>query len=119
MSFLTRVAFRRAPVAVNASRGRMGLVANRRSNLHTTPVLAALSESDLGREDRDKEIDHHKEDQLQKQKEGKGHWKSELASNSEATVKADRGEVDASPDNIKKLQDETAEAAKADHAGEK
>ena len=32
------------------------------------------------------EIDHHKNDQLQKQKDGKGHWKGELASQSEAAV---------------------------------
>ena len=35
-----------------------------------------------------KEIDHHKNDQLNKQKEGKGHWKGELASQSEAAVSA-------------------------------
>lgn len=34
-----------------------------------------------------KEIDHHKDDQLRKQKEGKGHWKGELASNSESAVR--------------------------------
>jgi hypothetical protein len=28
----------------------------------------------------------HKQDQLQKQKDGKGHWKPELASNSEESV---------------------------------
>lgn len=28
----------------------------------------------------------HKQDQLQKQKEGRGHWKPELASNSEESV---------------------------------
>ncbi len=32
-------------------------------------------------------------DQLQKQKEGKGHWKSELSSNSEANVGLLRGQV--------------------------
>lgn len=37
-------------------------------------------------DERKGEIDHHKDDQLNKQKEGKGHWKRELASNSEATV---------------------------------
>lgn len=36
--------------------------------------------------DRHSEIDYHKEDQLKKQKEGKGHWKKELASNSESAV---------------------------------
>lgn len=37
-------------------------------------------------DDRKAAIDHHKEDQLNKQKEGKGHWKQELSSNSEAAV---------------------------------
>ena len=37
-------------------------------------------------DDLHKEIDHHKDDQLRKQKEGKGHWKAELASQSEAAV---------------------------------
>ncbi|KAI9859170.1 MAG: hypothetical protein M1830_006318, partial [Pleopsidium flavum] len=70
------------------------------------------------REDVDKEIDHHKNDQLQKQKEGKGHWKGELSSNSEANVKADRAETDSSPDGIKKLQEETTKFAKSQHKGE-
>ena len=30
--------------------------------------------------------ERHKQDQLQKQKDGKGHWKPELASNSEEAV---------------------------------
>lgn len=37
-------------------------------------------------DDRKAKIDHHKQDQLNKQKEGKGHWKGELGSNSEAAV---------------------------------
>ncbi|KAL9027660.1 MAG: hypothetical protein Q9196_003848, partial [Gyalolechia fulgens] len=37
-------------------------------------------------EDRKAAIDHHKNDQLNKQKDGKGHWKKELSSNSEAAV---------------------------------
>lgn len=40
-----------------------------------------IDHPDLG-EQREK----HKEDQLQKQKEGKGHWKPELASDSEEAV---------------------------------
>jgi hypothetical protein len=42
-----------------------------------------------GRDDDDvqKEIEGHKNDLLQKQKEGKGHWKKELASSSEAAVR--------------------------------
>lgn len=34
-------------------------------------------------------IDEHKHDQLNKQKEGKGHWKGELSSNSESAVRVD------------------------------
>jgi len=37
-------------------------------------------------EGRAEEIDHHKDDMLKKQKEGKGHWKEELASSSESIV---------------------------------
>ncbi|KAL8824790.1 MAG: hypothetical protein Q9170_008041 [Blastenia crenularia] len=37
-------------------------------------------------DDRKAKIDEHKHDQLNKQKEGKGHWKRELSSNSEAAV---------------------------------
>jgi len=36
---------------------------------------------------RAEEAEHHKQDQLQKQKEGKGHWKDELASDSESIVR--------------------------------
>lgn len=55
----------------------------------------ALSSEETGltaccpdREDVDKEIEHHKTDQLDKQKDGKGHWKGELASNSESAVRS-------------------------------
>ena len=38
-------------------------------------------------EDRPGEIEFHKNEQLKKQKEGKGHWTPELSSNSEAAVR--------------------------------
>jgi hypothetical protein len=37
-------------------------------------------------EDQAENNERHKQDQLKKQKEGKGHWKPELASNSEEAV---------------------------------
>ncbi|TKA71988.1 hypothetical protein B0A49_07372 [Cryomyces minteri] len=67
-----------------------------------------LTEDDVNHEGRAEEAEHHKQDQLKKQKEGKRHWKDELASDSESIIKAERGEIDASQDTIKKLQDETA-----------
>ena len=45
-----------------------------------------LSIIDQDADDRKAKIDHHKDDQLNKQKEGKGHWKKELGSNSESAV---------------------------------
>ncbi|KAK4574497.1 hypothetical protein LTR86_001338 [Recurvomyces mirabilis] len=75
-------------------------------------VLAVGKESALHNEGRPEEVEAHKQDQLQKQKEGKGHWKDELASDSESIVKADRGETGTSAkDNIKELQKETEKLA--------
>ena len=37
-------------------------------------------------EERKADIDHHKNDQLKKQEDGKNHWKEELSSNSESAV---------------------------------
>ena len=57
----------------------------------------------------------HKDDSLAKQKQGKGHWKPELASDSEEAVKADRAASGKSAgsleDNIKELQERTKKAA--------
>ncbi|KAL9596768.1 MAG: hypothetical protein Q9219_005593 [cf. Caloplaca sp. 3 TL-2023] len=61
-------------------------------------------------DDRKAKIDHHKHDQLHKQKEGKGHWKTELSSNSEAAIKADRDEISNVEEDISKLMKETEEA---------
>lgn len=58
--------------------------------------------------DKGGDYEKHKQDQLQKQKEGKGHWKPELASNSEEAVAADRNGHNGS---IKDLQDKTAKHA--------
>lgn len=58
------------------------------------------------------EFDKHKQDSLAKQRAGKGHWKPELASQSEENVKADRmGPGEASEAAMKRLQDRTKEAA--------
>ncbi|KAK8106893.1 uncharacterized protein PG998_008906 [Apiospora kogelbergensis] len=53
----------------------------------------------------------HKEDLLSKHKDGKGHWKPELASNSEEAVKADRSTTGSSKEDISKLQEQTKKAA--------
>jgi len=71
----------------------------------------AGKEDSLHTEGRAEEIEAHKQDQLNKKKEGKQHWEDKLASNSESIIKADRGEVEASGETIKKLQEESAKAA--------
>ncbi|KAJ4296452.1 hypothetical protein N0V90_006497 [Kalmusia sp. IMI 367209] len=63
---------------------------------------------DEGRAD---EVQKKKDEQLSKQKEGKGHWEEGLASDSESIVKADRNEAESSAETIQKLQEETAKIA--------
>ncbi|KAI0192723.1 hypothetical protein EV127DRAFT_38072 [Xylaria flabelliformis] len=49
----------------------------------------------------------HKQDLLSKHKSGKGHWKPELASDSEEAIKADRGQHE----DIASLQNRTKATA--------
>ncbi|TKA38702.1 hypothetical protein B0A54_08665 [Friedmanniomyces endolithicus] len=62
-------------------------------------------------ENRGEEAEAHKQDQLRKQKEGKGQWKGELASESESMIKADRNETENAEEDIEKLQEKTTELA--------
>ncbi|KAH8677525.1 hypothetical protein BX600DRAFT_545287 [Xylariales sp. PMI_506] len=52
--------------------------------------------------------ERHKQDQLAKQKKGAGHWKPELASDSEEAVKADRAHKG---EDFKSMQERTKTAA--------
>ncbi|KAL9133376.1 MAG: hypothetical protein Q9175_005448 [Cornicularia normoerica] len=110
MSFLTRIALRS-----RASPVHLTPICTR--PFHITTARAALSESDHDQDadDRKAKIDHHKDDQLKKQKEGKGHWKGELSSNSESAVKADREEITDAEHDIESLQKETSKALEKDH----
>ncbi|KAK1754344.1 hypothetical protein QBC47DRAFT_216357 [Echria macrotheca] len=88
------------PVSISRS-----LVAAQRSlSQTTTRNLKESSSQDPNPED----FEHHKQDSLSKQKRGQGHWKPELASVSEETVKADRmtpGEAGEAA--LKRLQEQT------------
>ncbi|UKZ71668.1 uncharacterized protein TrAtP1_012620 [Trichoderma atroviride] len=58
------------------------------------------------------DYDLHKKDSLAKQKKGSGHWKPELASDSEEAVKADRASRDShSSEQIAALQERTKKSA--------
>ncbi|KAL9070006.1 MAG: hypothetical protein Q9161_005179 [Pseudevernia consocians] len=112
MSFLTKIALRS-----RASPLRLAPISTR--PFHITSARAALSESDHGGHqdtaDRKATIDHHKDDQMNKQKEGKGHWKKELGSNSESAIKADREEITDAEHDVESLQKETSKAMEEDH----
>ena len=58
--------------------------------------------------DSEKDYHKHKQDSLDKQKQGKAHWKPELASQSEEAVKADRS---GKTESTKELQERTKRAA--------
>ncbi|PSS22153.1 hypothetical protein M430DRAFT_34132 [Amorphotheca resinae ATCC 22711] len=77
----------------------------------STSTLRPLKESDHDTPDLAEKNEIHKQDLLRKQKEGKGHWKPELASNSEEAVKADRS----TDQNLDELQRKTAEHAEKKH----
>ncbi|MCJ1453121.1 hypothetical protein MMC28_003466 [Mycoblastus sanguinarius] len=110
MSFLTRTAFRARYTPLRFTSAPL-------RQFHATSARKVLSESDHdgNLEDRKGKIDDHKNDQLQKQKEGKGHWKSELGSNSESAIKADREEITDAKHDVESLQKESSETMQDDH----
>lgn len=54
--------------------------------MRALPIVLLRLYSYEADEERKADIDHHKNDQLKKQEEGKNHWKRELGSNSESAV---------------------------------
>ncbi|KAF2856019.1 hypothetical protein T440DRAFT_463360 [Plenodomus tracheiphilus IPT5] len=81
MSAIRAFATRRSPFIVQ------------RAAFSQSITRAAGKESALHSEGRAEEIETKKQEQLQKQKDGKGHWEEQLASDGEAAVKADREET--------------------------
>jgi hypothetical protein len=106
MSFARSIATRRAPFLSS------GIA--QRAAFSQSIVRCAGKESKLHTEGRSDEAEALKQDQLQKQKQGKQHWEEGLASDSESIVKAEKGESGSATnaETIKKLQEETAKAAK-------
>jgi len=78
----------------------------------TVSTSRNLKESDRHNPDAAAHNEHHKQDQLAKQKEGKGHWKPELASDSEEAVTADRKHKGETPEELAK---KTAKHAEEKH----
>ncbi|KAM0335599.1 hypothetical protein ACHAQA_000647 [Verticillium albo-atrum] len=97
---ISRIALSARPARVMAQKVSLG-----RSFQLSTTARSGLKES----AGQDADSEKHKSDSLQKQKQGKGHWKPELASDSEEAINADRHE-NLSPEQ---LQERTKGAAEA------
>jgi len=82
------------------------------SRAFTTTGIRALKESDRHNPDAAEHNEKHKQDGLDKQKDGKGHWKPELASDSEEAVTADRSN---GSDSIEEMQKKSAEHIEKKH----
>ncbi|KAJ5782586.1 hypothetical protein N7457_004360 [Penicillium paradoxum] len=80
------------------------------SAFHTS-AIRSLNENDRSRENLAEHYESHKQEGIRNSKQGKGKWKSELASNSEADVKADRGELDRGHPVVQQME----QAEKAAH----
>ncbi|KAG9248678.1 hypothetical protein BJ878DRAFT_412221 [Calycina marina] len=76
-------------------------------------AIRSLKESDRHNPDQAADNAKHQADSVSKAKDGKGHWKPELASDSEEAVAADRS--DHSAESLKDLQDKTAGHAEKKH----
>ncbi|KAK2627957.1 hypothetical protein QTJ16_002603 [Diplocarpon rosae] len=74
--------------------------------------VRALKESDRHNPDQAESNEKHKQDTLQKQKDGKGHWKPELASDSEEAITADRHSTN---DSVEEMQKKTKEHIEKKH----
>ncbi|KAJ2971733.1 hypothetical protein NQ176_g7548 [Zarea fungicola] len=61
--------------------------------------------------DLDNDVDKHKLDSIRKQQSGTGHWKRELASDSEEAIKADKGQQSGAKESVEALQERTKRAA--------
>ncbi|CAG8030784.1 unnamed protein product [Penicillium salamii] len=97
MSFVT---------AIRASRQALRSNIIPASTFHTSAVRS-LNENDRHRDNLADHYESHKQQGLKESKEGKGKWKSELASTSEADVKADRGEFDGEHPSFEAMQEKT------------
>ncbi|KAJ5159774.1 uncharacterized protein N7482_006778 [Penicillium canariense] len=82
------------------------------SAFHTNAPRCSLKESDKNRDDLPDHYESQKEQQLKSHKEGQGKWNPDLASNSEADVKADRGEIDSVDKTFQELQAKTKHVPK-------
>ncbi|KAI9367385.1 hypothetical protein BJX61DRAFT_310826 [Aspergillus egyptiacus] len=80
------------------------------SAFHTSAARPGLKEGDQSRDQINNVYEEEKQGNVKRQKEGQGKWNQNLASNSEASVKADRGEIE-NKESFVDLQDRTKNEA--------
>ncbi|KAL4878910.1 hypothetical protein BJY04DRAFT_220741 [Aspergillus karnatakaensis] len=80
------------------------------SAFHTSAARAGLKEGDQSRDDLHNVYEEEKQNQVKSHKEGSAKWNQNLASNSEASVKADREEIN-DKESFRDLQDRTKNEA--------
>lgn len=71
-----------------------------------------------GKEDKDRspeEVERVKQEQIEKQRKGQGHWHEELASAGESSIAADRQNVKDHGEHMEDLQKETAQKTQEQH----
>ncbi|KAL4919552.1 hypothetical protein BDW62DRAFT_179156 [Aspergillus aurantiobrunneus] len=103
MSFLPAL---RASTRLSLRPGATTIIPSTTSAFHTSAARSGLKEGDQSRDELKDHYESEKQDQMKRQQEGQGKWNQNLASNSEASVKADRGEVE-SKESFVDLQDKT------------
>ena len=75
--------------------------------------ISTTRASGLKESSQDPESEKHKQDSLNKQRQGKGHWKPELASDSEEAIKADRNSTSSPSELAEKTKSAAEDARKA------
>ncbi|KAF3273492.1 hypothetical protein TWF970_009015 [Orbilia oligospora] len=101
---------RRLP-ALCTARGSFAYTAATRLSVSSQQQARYSSYSSSHENDPEK-LDDYKRNSLKEQKEGKGQWHEELASDAEAFIKAERQEIKATGEEIEKLQRETTKLLK-------
>ncbi|KAK6331719.1 hypothetical protein TWF718_002264 [Orbilia javanica] len=102
----TQTFSRRFPIFCTA-RGSFSFTAATRLSVSSHQQQTRHSSYSSVHENDPEKLDGYKRNSLKEQKDGKGQWHEELASDAEAVIKAERQEIKATGEEIEKLQRET------------
>jgi hypothetical protein len=94
----------RFPTSLLRSRQHLTLKVKPQRAFHATPTICLKEDGDRS----GNELEGKKQEQIDKQKRGEGHWHEELASSGESNVKADKEKVHDHDEHMEDLQKHTA-----------